>query len=342
MIDLKDLCNGIDSARKEKGFVSLRAYPTGEESFENEYLLFIKPELLRAAPASTAPIEVVFERLAAFDQRVTAASVLHASYILRHRIMDKHYGAINAVSRLGKKSLSEAALARLPDLGSEKGLGRATVLGAHEFLSTYEYFSPKALAVLSDNLASTKIGPGTYCVPITLEGTTVLVLNAFHPEQLQRYTTNDSVIAALVLTSTSRWKQIRTSLTGATNPRNAPVDSIRGTLLRRRQELGLAEVNTGANGVHVSAGPIEGMVEIVRFMSDFDQGREIGLEQTNMGRLLGAAGFSARGISHLATNPMLQLNDTHVSVFDYTEESDSPFAAQCLAVASPAYSHEAQ
>jgi hypothetical protein len=334
MIDIKGLCSGIESARKGKGFVSIRAYPGGESSLDNEYLLFLKPELLRLAPASTAPIEVVVERLAAFGQRVTAASVLHAAYIGRHHIMDRHYGVINAVSRFGKEALSGTALADLTRFASKQNVAGADCLGAHEFLNRYKYFSPQALAVLSDNLAGTKIAPGTYCVPITLEGRTVLVLNAFHPEQLQRYTTNDNVIAAFVVTSSLSWKQIRTSLTGATNPTKAPADSIRGTLLRRKEELGLAEVNTGANGVHVSAGPVEGMVEITRFMSDFDQERGIAFAQTNMGRLLSANGLPAQSIAYLATNPTVAIDGVDISVFDYTEELDSNVVAQRLAIGS--------
>jgi nucleoside diphosphate kinase len=331
MVNIEKIVAAVETVRSTKGFVSIEAYKPPEFTPRNEYLLFIKPEIIHLVPTSVAAVKIVFDRLEAFGQSVTAASVLHASYLERHHIMDQHYGVINAISRLGKKALSETALRRVGELCLEKGVNQSAVFGAHEFLDRYPYFSAKSLAILSDNISSSKIAPGTYVVPITLEGSTAFVLNAFHPEQLERYTTNDSVIAAFVLTTSSSWKEIRGTLTGATNPTKASSESIRGNLLRLRESIGLTEVNTGANGVHVSAGPIEAMIEIVRFMSNLDHGSELHISATCMGRALIKSGLSSETLNYLATNPAILLNGKNASLFDLTEELDSDVACTELA-----------
>src|SRR5882724_1495602 len=103
-------------------------------------------------------------------------------------------------------------------------------------------------------------------------------------------------------------KVLRSELTGSTNPATAPPESIRGALFARKQELGLDEVSAGANGVHVSAGPVEGMVEVLRFMSNLDTDHRITPEETTFGKLLLRDGFRAR-LADLCANPDVTPDD---------------------------------
>ena len=58
------------------------------------------------------------------------------------------------------------------------------------------------------------------------------------------------------------WASFRGAVLGPTDPKEAPADAIRGMILARWKELGLAaEPNTGDNGVHASASPFEGLAE---------------------------------------------------------------------------------
>lgn len=43
--------------------------------------------------------------------------------------------------------------------------------------------------------------------------------------------------------------------------------SIRAELLKNKEATGMIDVNMSSNGVHMSAGPLEGLVELQRFMS---------------------------------------------------------------------------
>lgn len=53
---------------------------------------------------------------------------------------------------------------------------------------------------------------------------------------------------------------------------NHMVGSIRAELLKNKEKSGMVAVNIASNGVHMSAGPLEGLVELQRFLSDWDAG----------------------------------------------------------------------
>ena len=75
-------------------------------------------------------------------------------------------------------------------------------------------------------------------------------------------------------------------MAGVTNPAKASPNSIRGRLYRSSEQLGPAEVSSGVEWIHVSAGPLEGMIELVRYMSDQDRASRLTYEQTTFGKLL--------------------------------------------------------
>ena len=79
-------------------------------------------------------------------------------------------------------------------------------------------------------------------------------------------------------------------------------------MLARKDEFKLKEVTQGSNGVHLSAGPLEGMVELKRFFTDHESGETLELTDTLFGAQLAASGLSADGIASLATNPELEVD----------------------------------
>jgi hypothetical protein len=317
----------IEEVRASKGFVQEGAYSPLAETTEttNEYCLFLKPELTEVAPEVFAKAaQLIDQHLQDFGQQVVMAAALEAAYIGRHRIAEQHYGVINQVSEQGERALSQEAREKLAADFPDVKAGRYQLLGGHEFLRRYPFFTPEALAVFHDNLENHKLAPGTHCVKAVVRGAQVLLFNGFHPEQLLYFTTPGTVILALIVRSRASWKSIRQELAGATNPARAAAGSIRGALYQRRQELGLAEVSSGRNGVHVSAGPLEGMVEVCRYVSNFDDpARVIQPEDTTFGWLLRRSGFDAAAVRRLAGNPTVEHGGRRVSLFDLTEELDA-------------------
>merc|ERR1711881_295263 len=58
------------------------------------------------------------------------------------------------------------------------------------------------------------------------------------------------------------WADFRGKVLGPTDPAAAPADSLRGTIFKDWEALGLkGQPNTGDNGMHASASPFEGLAE---------------------------------------------------------------------------------
>src|SRR6266542_4171750 len=328
-MEVAPLAKALADAKSNHRFVEVAAYDPSSAFAQNEYCLFIKPELTDDAVRFERAAAMILEKVCSFGHTVVAGAAMDAEYMERHHVIEEHYGVINVISRLGREALSDAANATLiakfaSDL--ERGM---LVLGAHQFLCEYPFFTPKALAIFFDNLGSVKLGGGTHSARANMNGQAVLILNGFHPEQLERYIAPGSAIVALAIRAESSWKSIRNELTGSTHPDAAASSSIRGDLFARREYFGLKEVTAGSNGVHVSAGPLEGMLEVCRYLSNLDEQRRE-LINTTFGRLLIRAGLGGDQVAQLSANPTVELDGRRVSVFDLTEEMDASPAADLI------------
>jgi hypothetical protein len=244
--------------------------------------------------------------------------------------MANHYGVINRISRLGEEALTEAARENLHTQFAEDLSAGARVLGGEQFLAEQTDISPLALSVMNDNIGTTKLGGGSYCMKLNVLGQVYLLLNPFHAYQLVPFTTGDRAIVVMECRSQTDWKTLRGELTGATDPTRAPAGSIRAELLARKDEFGLADVNQGSNGVHLSAGPLEGMVELQRFFTDHEAGKVLDWQDTAFGKQLANAGVSDDRICELAGNATVSHNGETESAFDLTEEVNASEALQRL------------
>ena len=299
----------------------------------HQFILFLKPEVTCVNDGADlgGVLDTVFGALDRFDVRVGAVRVLAGPYLKAHRIMDQHYGVINRISKGGKDALSQAASAKLWEVFGEMIEAGAQVLGGHQFLEEHPEFSPLALSVLNDNIGTTKLGGGAYAMKLKVLGRPFILLNPFHAYQLVPYNTDGRGIVVMEGLSSRPWKELRQQLAGATNPQKAEPGSIRNELLQRKTALGLPEVDQGLNGIHLSAGPLEGMVELIRFFADHEKNQPVTIAQTAFGALLGGRGLKTRDIDHLASNPVLERDGRAVTAFDLTEEADAAASASLLA-----------
>ena len=193
--------------------------------------------------------------------------------------------------------------------------------------------------------SSQRLGPGSYVLKLSEPGgRTVLVLNAFHPAQLYSsspapflpvtaylsrlpYYSPSNVVILFEALSTRSWRSLRQDFIGATDPAKALAGSLRNRLLVDKAKFGLAEVASGSNAFHLSAGPLEGMVELQRFFG-------VGIEETSFGRGLLRAAFPLPRIALLSNNPLLPGADGKLaSAFDLTEELDQDIALTLLTAA---------
>lgn len=327
-----DLYHNFESALAQQTQQWVKPYEPPGADTAHQFVLFLKPEVtaVHEGVDVQAVLKLILERLTAFEASVHAIRVLPASYLAKHSILDQHYGVINAISKQGESALADAAREKLHEVFADEIEQGALILGGHQFLTEQPEFSALALSTLNDNLGTTKLGGGSYCMKVNVLGQVYLLLNPFHAYQLVPFTTPGRAIIVLEGRSNQEWEVLRSELTGATNPEKAKAGSIRAELLARMDELNLKAVNQGNNGVHLSAGPLEGMVELQRFFSDHEAGEPLNWTDTLFGRQLAEAGIGQDRIAKLADNISLDVEGQSVPAFDLTEEVNASDALKSL------------
>jgi hypothetical protein len=292
---------------------------------DNEFVIFSKPELGRLdAEHLAAAWDLFADSFAAHGVRVHRIKIMTGPELEQAGAMQQHYGVINQISRLGRPALTEAAEAELADLYTDT-LDESLVLGGHQFLERYPDVSPFALAMLFSNAAVGRLGPGTYAAPVVIDGQPVIILNGFHPRQLGFFTAPDTVCAFLHASSSTDWDTLRGELIGATDPAKAEAGSIRGRLRADPGAFGLVTVSSNFNGVHMSAGPLEGLGELDRFFGEVH-----GLENWAFARTLVDAGAAPDDIADYVANPVIDTGSARGTAFDLTEGMNAPTAAALL------------
>ncbi|MFT4165198.1 MAG: hypothetical protein QM650_08135 [Microlunatus sp.] len=318
------------SAAEVRAAVDQRFPGSDDAPAGNEFVIFSKPELGRLTGADLAKVwDLLASSLSAYGVAVHQSLILTGPELEASGAMAAHYGVINKISRLGRSALTEATEQALSEQYSDELAAGALVLGGHQFLDAYPEFSPYPLGVLFANQSVGRLGPGSYAAAATVDGQPVIILNGFHPRQLSFFTADDTVCAFLQCSSATAWQSLRGELIGATDPSKADPASIRGTLFADPGGFGLASVSYNFNGVHMSAGPLEGLVELARFFGG-------SLADYTFASVLTDAGIDADDIAALADNPTLEANGERGSAFDLTEGVDAAPAAALLAGANPA------
>jgi hypothetical protein len=112
--------------------------------------------------------------------------------------------------------------------------------------------------------------------------------------------------------------ELRAWTIGATDPRDAVPGSIKRALLDEHEELGLAQVCTRRNCIHISPSVIEAMAALRRYFSTPEEA--ISVADTAFGARLGRAGCSATQLDELAANPDVDLRGLTGPLFEVTED----------------------
>jgi len=316
---------GADSTTDSEFVVPYKPAPANT----NQFVFFLKPE------ATTANTEFILKLslgvLAKAGVKFGAVRVLGGPYLDKHNIMVEHYGVISQISKFGYPIISDAAKERLEKDFAEDVKNVGLPIGGHEFLAKNPDISPLALTTINDNVGTTRLAGGTYLCKFKLLGQTQLVLNPFHAYQLVPFVKKGNALILFECQSDLSWADLRGKLCGATNPAKADAGSIRAELLANKEATGMIDVNMSSNGVHMSAGPLEGLVELQRFMSD--EGHKVDLSALSFGAYLLSIGFSKEQLANLATNPNATRDGKTESVFDMTEEQSHDEAGAILKAA---------
>lgn len=295
----------------------------------SQMLFFLKPELMRSRRLGLVA-GMASRAFADHGLAVESVAVLSGGYLGEHGIVAEHYGVIDAVARDPAAALSGQARTRFRELYGRDADGRVT--GGVAYLDRHPGLDAETLARAWLARPADKLAGGTYCQPLPEEG--CYLINGFYPRMLRHFTAAGSRVAAFVLRGDTAWAAARQRFCGATDPARALAGSLRAELLRRQRELELPEVSANFNGVHLSAGPLEALVELRRFGSDLSRSPlQRPPEDFMFGRAL-AARLPADAVSALLRNPTVETPAGPRSVFDLTEEKDPPEALEILAAAA--------
>ncbi|WP_375562714.1 hypothetical protein ACE193_09320 [Bernardetia sp. OM2101] len=291
---------------------------------ENEFLFFIKPELTLSSEDIKIDkiFEMIFAKMQEFNLSIKNINILSANYLDKNNIIAQHYGVINSIASDAKNNLSEAAHNKFKELFG-KEVNDCNVLGGIEFLEKYDFFNPLSLEYLWQNNKNVKLAGGTYCEEIKMDSETVYLVNGFHPSQLLHFTEKGRSIVTFTLVGNTNWSEARNNLIGATNPINAKEGSIRKILLEQKEQFGLDQVSQGMNGVHLSAGALEGLVELKRYNSNYNLSNgEKNYNNFSFGKKL-INTFPKDKVETIISNPNVEFEGKNISLFDLTEEKNS-------------------
>lgn len=297
--------------------------------FENELLFFIKPEITKFSPTTNmdAVLNTIFEKLDQFGVQIVRVQLLGASYLKDSHAMASHYGVINKVASDPKAHMSAQAKDKFKELfGAD--ISEVPAYGGIEALAMYPELTPTSLESLWKTGNSVKLAGGTYCSLVEIDNKPVYLINGFHPLQLEHFIAEGRSIVAFHVVSNTDWSTLRTNLIGATNPSKAEAGSLRNQFLMAQNFYGLDEVSQGSNGVHLSAGPIEGTVEISRFFDGPDK-LEVALPNRPVFKSLSDR-FAASEVFHIMQDGKVQIGHAVMSAYDATEEKNSGEAVALL------------
>lgn len=298
---------------------------------KNEFLFFIKPEI--AVKSETINLEnileLISEMIMAFGFNIHNIKILSANYLDKFDIIAQHYGVINKIASNAQQNLSDGAKEKFKEIFGQS-IKESNVLGGMEMLTEYPDFNAYSLDYLWQNLENKKLAGGTYCEEIKIDNEKIHLINGFHPRQLKHFTEKGRSIVVFTLSSDLSWAEARSNFIGATKPSDAKEGSLRRELLDRKDEFGLSEVSQGVNGVHLSAGPVEALIELKRYNSNFADNVQIkDFSSFSFGQKL-AKNFSADTVEKILSNPNVEVDGKAVSIFDLTEEMNSDEAIEKL------------
>ena len=297
---------------------------------KHEFLFFIKPEILLVDDDDKlkAVFELLLRKISQFGFIIRDIRLLGASYLEKYDIIAQHYGVINALSRDPLKVFTTEAKSKFREVFGNAP-EEVRVLGSLQFLRHYPSYTPDSLQQLWQQSHTAKLSGGNYCALVKAGAEDVYLINGFHPKQLIHFTAEGRIIITLMLAGNLDWAAARNQFIGKTNPADAAPGSLRNELLVNREKFGLNEVSASQNGFHLSAGPVEGLVELMRYGSDFSAGDIKKPSDFSFGKQLLKV-FSEEVTGIICSNRIVGYKGNKISTFDLTEEKNSVEAIEIL------------
>jgi len=300
--------------------VNQEVYSNPVLNAENEFLLILKPELLTdfIKPHFEDILNYLLEKLNEYNVQVSNARVINANYLKTYNVMAQHYGVINAAARNFKAMISPEVASNFKQIYG-LNLEEAPVTGSLELLNQ-NTMDAATLNALWKDCEIKRLAGGIYSGKVKYNGNDLYIVNGFHPPQLDHFIAENRMIVTMNIDGNTAWAIARNELIGNTYPEKASPESIRGALFQKYGKFGFDHVSYVLNSVHLSAGPLEGLLELQRFNSAFKT--EATIDGFVFGKKL-QENFTDEQIKTILTNPTVEYEGQAISLFDLTELKNS-------------------
>lgn len=279
----------------------------------NTALVFVKPDA--NVPDVVSFVEEKFNELSI---KILTRGVLTAEQLESDKIIDSHYGYIATVAMEIIPSTIEIGQAKQQEFASSFGTewkDAATKMMTNPGAMQSLNIGPTELEQKWRAGKTIKIAPSTYISQLD-GGDGIFTVNGFYPAMRHQFVREGSSITWFVVEmeeSAISWNKFRTDVVGTTDPAKAASTSLRGEIFQRWKELGMKEQSSmGANAIHASAGPLEGLKERMNFT-------KIALESDPFGKSLLGVGLAREKLDSWLTNAPATLNGQTDKAFDLTE-----------------------
>lgn len=306
--------------------IAIQKDQTQKENFDinrekrvNSAVVFVKPHVFKTSPKPSAVINFLKKKLRESGLKIEMFRSISGEEIGEQGIIDKHYAGIAKAANCNPKDLPVD-----PDIKHKFedsfNVYWDSVINANIMKEeVMKHASPQELSDLWNKSEKTlKLMPGVYVKELVYKGQKYTVVNGFYPTMREVFASYDAQVLCLKVTFDSEqmnWNQFRDDFIGSTDPTKAKSGSIRGTLLKNQNKFGVV-MSFGDNGIHGSAGPIEGAKEEqVWFGSE--------ISSIHMFKILLNEGFSYSEIEKMCENPVIEIEGKRESLFDLTEEMDT-------------------
>jgi hypothetical protein len=230
----------------------------------NQFCLFLKPGATAPAVDLRALFSLVMRSLAALDMTLEDVMIVPGPVIRDYGVIVNHYRALNILATKGRSAFSEVMLDRFHDLfGADAS--EAAIQGGFEILQSTPRLTPTSLEALWDSNQQFRLAAAAFCAKVDVGDGAHYVVNGFVPRLMEKYELDDSLVVAFCIRGLIDWKTARNQLLGSPDPQSAARGSLRRELYRLRHSLRIPDIRLGWNGAHLSAGPVEALVELRRF-----------------------------------------------------------------------------
>jgi hypothetical protein len=274
-------------------------------------------------------LEFVRETLIRKGIRIRGEGRLDGDTIRRQGIIDRHYAAIAdyAVLRPPEElGVTEPARQRFAE-----AFGVPWLPGEARNAARFQEETGLTGLALNALWAATryvKLAPGLYAARLPrADGALRTVINGFYPCMREKFTRPGAVVLWLDVAFSAAvlpWRAFRQEVVGATDPAAAETTSIRGRLFREPARFGLpGPLTTQDNGVHASAGPLEGAKERLVWLGP--EAPATALEEG-----LRREGVSPSAWETLLGNPTIERAGRRGPAFDLLEDTDAEEAVAVL------------